>query len=328
MIRALFILTHEERVRRRYVEALRTRFPEIDVRVVDHHSKAGEYIGSTDVLLTFGTMMSDEVARAARRLKWIQVLGTGTDGVVDLPSLDRDVIVTRVRGIHGPAMSEAALALMLALGRDLPRALRNQQRRAWERWPSTLLCGKTVGILGMGAIAEALAPRCKAMGMTVVGFSSSPRDAAGFERVCAREALLREACGLDYLVVLVPLSAETRRLVDARVLGAMKPTAFLVNLARGGIVDEQALAAALERGAIAGAALDVFEQEPLPGSSPLWTAPNLIVTPHLGGVYDHYVDDVMPIVDENMRCFLAGDFARMKERVPHLQTGIEERRQT
>lgn len=314
-MRALFILTHEERVRRRYVDALRSAFPDIEVQVVDHHAKACERIESVDVLLTFGTMMSDDVLKRASRLKWIQVLGTGTDGVVDQPSLRPDVLVTRVRGIHGPAMSEAALAAMLALGRDLPRSLRCQQRRSWERWPSTLLSGKTVGILGMGAIAEALAPRCKALGMTVVGLSATPREAPGFDRTHARSRLNELAGEFDFLVVLVPLSPQTRRLVDARTFASMKPTSFLVNLARGGIVDESALVAALESGAIAGAALDVFEEEPLPEASPLWSARKLIVTTHLGGYYDRYADDVMPLVVENMRLFIAGDIAGMRHKV-------------
>lgn len=307
----MFILGHSEKVRGRYVDGLRAKFPDLDVHSVDHWSRASDCIGSTDVVLTFCGMLSDEVVRVAHRLKWIQVLGTGTDGVVDLPSLRPNVIVTRVRGIHGAAMSEAALSAMLSLSRNLPRALRNQQRHLWERWPSTLLAGKTVGILGMGAIAEALAPRCKALGMTVLGVSASQRPAAGFDRVCLRSDLHAVVGEFDYLVVLVPLSAATRRIIDARLIAAMKPTSYLINLARGGIVDERALAAALEEESIAGASLDVFDEEPLPTTSPLWSTKNLIVTPHLGGMHDRYVDDVLPIVEANMRCFLTGAFEQM-----------------
>jgi D-2-hydroxyacid dehydrogenase (NADP+) len=311
MINALFILTYPETLRNRYVDGLQRAFPDIDINVVDHHSKVEPYIGNTDVLLTFGTMMADHVAAAAPNLKWIQVLGTGTDGVRDSPSLRPEVIVTNVRGIQGAAMSEAALAAMLALSRDLARSIRCQGLQSWERWPATLLNGKTVGILGVGAIAEALAPRCKAMGMTVTGISSVPRVVAGFDKVRARAELAEAIGDFDYLVVLIPLSAETRHIVDARMFAAMKPTSYLINLARGDVVDEGALVQALEQGQIAGAALDVFSQEPVLTGHPLWSAKNLIMTSHQGGFYDRYVDDVLPFVVQNMHRFLAGNVKNM-----------------
>ena len=120
--------------------------------------------------------------RGARRqkLKWIQALGTGVDNIVDLPSLGKEVLVTNIRGIHGAPVSEATIAYMLSLARDLPRSVHAQDRGAWERWPSQLLDGKTVGILGVGLIAEYLAPICKAFGMTVIGISGSPRPRQRF----------------------------------------------------------------------------------------------------------------------------------------------------
>ncbi len=314
-VRAVFILSQPETIRRRYAEGLRARFPGIDVRVADQPDQAGRLVEDAQVVLTFGSTMSDALARRARRLQWIQVLGTGTDGVADLPSLRPEVIVTRAHGIHGAAMSEAALAAMLSLARDLPRAVRCQQRHSWERWPASLLAGRTVGILGLGAIAQELAPRCKALGMTVLGISSTVRTVAGFDRVHPRADLRQVVRDLDHLVVLAPLTAQTRHLVDAGVLAAMKPTAFVVNLARGGVVDEAALVAALERGTIAGAAADVFEHEPLPTDSRLWSTRNLSITCHLGGMHDRYVDDVMPIVERNMRCFLSGDWRGMVGRL-------------
>lgn len=311
MTNALFILTYPEKIRNQYVAGLQKEFADINIHVVDHHSKVGPYIASTDVLLTFGTMMADHVAAAAPNLKWIQALGTGTDGILDLESLRSDVIVTNVRGIQGAAMSEAALTAMLALSRDLPRSIRCQELQSWERWPTTLLHGKTIGILGVGAIAEALAPRCKAMGMTVVGIDLVPRDVAGFDKVRPRSELAEAIGEFDYLVVLLPLSVETRNTVSAEVIEAMKPTSYLINIARGGVVDEGALISALESGKIAGAALDVFCEEPLPMGHPLWSVKNLIITSHLGGFYDRYVDDALPIVVDNMRRFLAGDVKNM-----------------
>jgi D-2-hydroxyacid dehydrogenase (NADP+) len=311
MTNALFILTYPEKLRNQYVDGLQEEFPNININIVDHHSKVDPYIGSADVLLTFGTMMADHVAAAAPNLKWIQALGTGTDGIRDLQSLRPEVIVTNVRGIQGAAMSEAALTAMLALSRDLARSVRCQELQSWERWPATLLYGKTVGILGVGAIAEDLAPRCKAMGMTVVGISSVPREIPGFDRIRRRSELTQAIGEFDYLVVLIPLSAETRNMINAEALAAMKPTSYLINLARGGVIDERALIRALGKGKIAGAALDVFCEEPLSKGHPLWSVKNLIITSHLGGFYDRYVDDVLPFIVENMHRFLAGDAKNM-----------------
>jgi phosphoglycerate dehydrogenase-like enzyme len=313
----LILLTLPDAVSAQYYERIRTRFPDLSVNMVDHHSKVGPYIGAADILVTFGPMMADRVLKEAANLKWIQALGTGVDGIVDQPSLREDVLVTNLHGIHGPPVSEAALAAMLALSRDLPRLLRNQAARTWDRFPARLLKDKTVGILGVGVIAAELAPKCKAFGMTVVGISATPRAVPGFDRMYRREELERAVRELDYLVLLTPYSQATRGIVDATVLASMKPTSFLVNLARGGVVDEPALIEALQEGRIAGAALDVFGQEPLPEAHPLWAMPNVIITPHLGGFCDVYADYALPIVEENLRRFLAGHRGDMINVVGH-----------
>jgi len=317
MTNVLVILTHAEPVRRRYYDGIKARFPNVVLNVVDHHSKARPYLATADVLLTFGTMTYDRLIDDAPRLRWIQALGTGTDGIIDLPSFRPGITVTNMRGIHGAAMSEAALVAMLALARDFPRSVRAQDRHSWERWPSRLLNGATVGIFGIGSIAEALAPRCKALGMTVVGISSVERKVVGFDRIFGRDEMLDAAHDLDYLVVLTPYSVATRNAVGARFLAAMKPTAYVINLARGGVVDESALVKALDQKQIAGAALDVFTNEPLPADHPLWGRTNVIVTAHLGGLYDRYVDDAMPTIAHNLSCFLAADMKGMINLVEH-----------
>jgi len=227
------------------------------------------------------------------------------------PSLGKEVVVTNIRGIHGAPVSEATIAYMLSLARDMPRSVHAQDRSTWERWPARLLDGKTVGILGVGLIAEYLAPICRQFGMTVVGISGNPRPAKGFDRVVARTELMKVVPELDYLVALAPLTPETRGIVGAKVLAAMKSTAYLINVARGGVVDEPALMAALENGAIAGAALDVFSQEPLPNDNPLWKAKNITIFPHLGGYSHGYEDRAMPTIADNMERFLVGDLMRM-----------------
>ena len=308
----LLILTEvQEAMRARYKAMLLERFPQLTINVVGHHNDVGPYIADTDILLCFSPPMADHVVRDAPKLKWIQALGTGVDNIVDLPSLDKEVIVTNIRGIHGAPVSEATIAYMLSLARDMPRSTHAQDKSTWERWPARLLDGKIVGILGVGLIAEYLAPICKQFGMTVVGVSGSPRPAKGFDRMVARNDLLKIAPELDYLVALAPLTPETRGIIGAKLLAAMKPSAYLINVARGGVVDEKALIAALEAGTIAGAALDVFSEEPLPPGNPLWKTKNLTIFSHLGGYSHGYEDRAMPTIEGNMRKFLSNDLKNM-----------------
>jgi D-2-hydroxyacid dehydrogenase (NADP+) len=311
MTQILLLLAMPEAVRAQYRDGIKAKFPGLTVNVVDHHGKVDPYIKSADILMTFGPMMSERVLEQAANLKWIQALGTGVDGIVDRPSLRDDVVVTNLHGVHGPPVSEAALMSLLALSRQLPRSVRNQSAHKWERFPARLLRDKTVGIFGIGIIAEELAPKCKAFGMTVVGITSVRRAVPGFDTVYAREELVEAVRGLDYLVLLTPYTAATRHSVDAMVLAAMKRSAYLVNLARGGVVDEAALIDALREKRIAGAALDVFAEEPLPADHPFWDMEEVIVTTHQGGFCDVYVDFALPVIEENLRKFLAGDTAGM-----------------
>ncbi|HUL91471.1 MAG TPA: D-2-hydroxyacid dehydrogenase [Burkholderiales bacterium] len=311
MTKLLVLLTLPEKITMQYYNGLRSAFPELAIDLVDHHSKVDPYIGDADILLTFGAHMADHVLEKGKKLRWIQALGTGVDGIVDRPPFREGVLVTNMHGLHGDSVPEAAIMLMLALARDLPRAMRNRNARKWERYPSRLLKGKSVGIFGVGAIARSLAPKCKSFGMRVDGISSSPRVMEGFDRVVHRDELERAVRDLDFLVLLTPYTPETRGIVDARVLGAMKPSAFLVNLARGGIVDEDALLAALREKRLAGAALDVFATEPLPEGHPFWSMDNVIVTPHLGGFHDQYAEEALPTLVDNFRKFLAGDIDGM-----------------
>jgi phosphoglycerate dehydrogenase-like enzyme len=317
MSNLLILLTLPENIRHQYRDRLRAKFPGLVINIADHHSKAGPFAAAADILLTFAPMMSDEVLRHAVNLKWVQALGTGVDNLIDLPSLRKNVLVTNMHGIHGPPLSEAALAAMLALARDVPRAVRSQDLHQWVRWPARLLHGKTVGIFGVGVIAGELAPKCKAFGMKVVGISSAQRQVEGFDHMYARDDLITAVKELDFFVLLTPLTAATRGIVDARVLAAMKPGSYLINIARGGVVDETALANALQQGKIAGAALDVFVQEPLPPDHPFWSMKNVIITTHQGGFCDVYPDLAWPIIEANMQCFLSGDTKNMINMVEH-----------
>jgi D-2-hydroxyacid dehydrogenase (NADP+) len=314
MTNVLILLAVSDEIRANYAKKLTDAFPGLTVHTTNHRTKAAPYMATADVLMTFGPLVSRELFENAPNLKWIQSLGTGVDGLADQPVLRDDVILTRVHGIVAP-VAESVIGALLALSRDMPRSFENQNRRMWERYPSRLLLGKTAGILGVGAIAEALAPKCKAFGMNVVGLSSNPRIISGFDEIIPVGELKAAAPRFDYLVILTPYSPATHHIVDGSVLEAMKPTGFLVNVARGGVLDEAALIAALESGRLAGAALDVFHEEPLPPEHPFWAMRNVIVTPHLAGMCDIYPDLVMPTVIENMRHYLNGDTAGMINRV-------------
>ena len=313
MARLLIVLTLPPAVTADYRARLAQKFPQIDIDIAATTEQAVAAMPKADMLLTFGQMMKNlklDLA-GADNLKWVQALGTGLDGITDQPALKPRVTVTSLHGVHGAPVSEAALASMLALSRNLPGAIRAQDERQWKRWPAKLLHEKTVGILGIGVIAEALAPKCKAMGMTVVGVTSKPRAVAGFDRVHAMDELPSVLPQLDYLVLLTPYSPATHHMVDAKVFAAMKSTCYLVNVARGGVVDETAMIEALRTKKFAGAALDVFEHEPLPPDHPLWGFENVIITTHQGGFCDTYVDLAMPILQHNMGCFLKGDLKDM-----------------
>lgn len=307
----LLLLALPGRAGAHYRDRLRDAFPDLTVNLVDHHSRVDPYISEADVLITFGAHMSDRVLEQGSRLQWIQALGTGVDGIVDRPALRDGVIVTNLHGHHGPAVSEAVLGYMFAFSRDLPRALTSQRAGRWDRFPATLLNGKTVGILGVGAIGEALAARCAALGMRVEGVSAGRRSAPGFDRVWPRDQLTDAVREFDFLVLLIPYGPETHGIVDARVLSAMKPTSYLINVARGGVLDEPALVRALEQRTIAGAGLDVFSEEPLPEGHRLWTLENVLITPHTAGMHVGYADEALPVVEENVRRFLAGERANL-----------------
>ena len=166
--------------------------------------------------MCFGPQVKTDFFKDTPKLKWVHSLGTGTDGITDSPYLGKDVIVTATRGIHGVPMSEMAFLMMLAFNRDLRRIERQRGEQKWERYPGMTLDGKTVGILGLGAIAEDMAPRFKAFGMRVVGISRTKRAIPGFDKIYSRAEIVEAVKELDYFVLLVPLEDDTRNIVERR----------------------------------------------------------------------------------------------------------------
>jgi phosphoglycerate dehydrogenase-like enzyme len=313
-MKLLIFLTHPEPTRSGYEKYLAPRHPELSIKTFGTRDEALARIKDADIFMGFGPQVGKEFFRDTSKLKWVHSLGTGTDGITDSPHLGKDVIVTATRGIHGVPMSEMAFLMMLAFNRDLRRIERQRAEQKWERYPGTLLDQKTVGILGLGAIAEDMAPRFKAFGMRVIGISRTNRPIAGVDKIYSRAEIVDAARELDYFVLLVPLENDTRDIVDEKVLFAMKPTSFLINLARGGVLDEDALLRALQQNKIAGAALDALAKEPLPAGHPLWSLPNVYITPHIGGFCDTYVKDAAMQFEQNLAEFVAGRLDQMIHR--------------
>ena len=310
----LILLPWPTAIRDCYETLLRERFPTLPIRTVGSVAEAGAAIPEADIFMTFGVAVTQDIFPAAKSLKWVHAFGTGVDGIIDQRGLGKEVVVTSTRGIHGAPLSEIAILHMLSLARNFPRSLRSQDKHEWDRFRAKTLQGKRVGILGVGLIAEALAPRVKALGMTVVGISRTPRPLDSFDEWKSRDDLPTAVADLDFLVLLIPLDDTTRHIIDARIISAMKKGAYIINIARGGVIDEVALREALTSGHLGGAALDTVHQEPLDRDDPLWDAPNIIITPHLGGFYDTYPEDSMDQISFNIRKFLAAEYGDMINR--------------
>jgi D-2-hydroxyacid dehydrogenase (NADP+) len=298
---------------RAYAESISRELPALQVFAKSNIADAIACANEAAILVAKAHDITAALVAAMPKLRWIQALTTGVDPLHAL-HLPAGVTVTSARGIHGPQMAELALLYMLALSRELPRMLTNQRHATWQRWGQRLLLGRTAVIVGVGSIGEALAARCKAFGLRVVGITGR-RQADGFDELHAREHLHDVVARADFLVLLTPYTPETHHMIDAAVLSAMPKSSYLINIARGKVVDEGALIEALRSGRIAGAALDVFETEPLPKTSPLWTFDNVIVTPHVGGLSDIYAGQIMPLLMHNLHAYLAGDHASMRNRV-------------
>jgi phosphoglycerate dehydrogenase-like enzyme len=263
-------------------------------------------IATADVLVISG-LWRNELLDRAKRLRFIQSIGAGTDQF-SKESLSRaGVRLASARGVNARAVSEHAMALMLALARRLPEARDNQSKRLWRGMIGDLsaredeLGGKTLVVVGIGAIGDRLARLAKAFDMRVIGIRrNAAAGPGGADAVHGLGELARVLPEADFVALTCPLTKETENLIDAAALGFMKRSAFLINVARGRCVDEAALCRALSVGALAGAAIDVTVEEPLPPTSPLWTMPSALITPHTAGETRRYEDNVLDILEENL----------------------------
>ena len=250
-----------------------------------------------------------EYADAARALKWFQVINAGVDRMAKEGLLDRGFVVTTAAGLAASGIAEYVVGVMVMLAKGLHTSVRDQAKHSWESRRTLELSGKTIGIVGLGEIGRETARRARAFGMRVV---ASRRNVSGVpdadcDELIAHSDLPRLLAQSDYVVVAVPLTPETRHLIGAAELATMRPSAFLVNVARGEVIDQAALISALENGTIAGAGLDVFDPEPLPTDSPLWDMPNVIISPHISGSVEDYGHKATALFLANLRRYVAGE---------------------
>lgn len=241
------------------------------------------------------------------KLRWIQAMTAGVEAWIDAPGLRDDVVLCCARGSHRHSMSENILGALFHLTKPYAAVVQDQKQSRWNKRQSVLLAGQTLGILGLGTIGQELAQKASALGMRVIGTKRAPEPVEGVEEVYAgdeTDEVLRQS---DFVVLLMPATPETDNFINTQRLKAMKPTAWLLNFARGPLIKDADLIAAVKDKTIAGAVLDVFREEPLPATDPFWTTENILVLPHIGGGYAGRGAVVADIFAENARCFLEGE---------------------
>jgi D-2-hydroxyacid dehydrogenase (NADP+) len=247
-----------------------------------------------------------------KNLRWFQQWGAGADWLLDHPDLvKKDFILTSASGVHAVPISEHILSLLLAFARGLPKAIKAQEQKCWLRHQSLKLfelAGKTMLLIGVGAIGERTAEISAGLGMRVLGVRRNSAIAApSVEEMFSPAQLLNVLPRADFVVLTIPLTRETRWIIGEPQLRVMKSSAVIINIGRGGTIQETALIQALESGWIAGAGLDVFEHEPLPVDSPLWEMDNVIITSHYSGLTPHYAERAVEIFTDNLRRYQTGE---------------------
>lgn len=273
----------------------------VTVHACATEADAAAVIAETQVV--YGWKLPPVLYARARKLEWLQAMGAGVDwAVAEAP---RRVVVTRVPGVFGPWMSEYVLAWCSWVTQRTETYRAAQRERRWiETSLPDRLRGKTMTLVGVGDIGREVARVARAVGMHVIGVSRSGQRVPAVERVYRPGHLRRALAAADFVVVVVPLTRRTRGLIDAHALAAMRPGAWLLNISRGAVVDEDALVDALQSRRIAGAILDVFATEPLPADHVLWSLDNVVITPHVAG--PSTVEELAPVFNDNLARWLRG----------------------
>ncbi|MBP2267794.1 phosphoglycerate dehydrogenase-like enzyme [Pseudarthrobacter sp. PvP004] len=296
-----------------YREALPPRLDEVEELAEVRLTKAGglaEAMNGADVLYqwhSFSPALRENWA-AASSLKWVHVSAAGVGQLLFDELINSDVAYTNSRGVLSRAIAEFALGFVLDIAKDSRGSLRLQQGRRWQHRVTRRIQGQRALVVGTGSIGREIASLFRAVGLQVsgAGRSSRPGDEF-FDEIHSSAELAITVNDFDYVVLAAPLTDDTKHLVDAQVLSAMKPTAHLINVGRGELVHTDALVHALRSGSIAGAALDVVHPEPLPEEHPLWSMENVIITSHMSGDTEHYLEDLGKLFVENLKRFNRGE---------------------
>jgi phosphoglycerate dehydrogenase-like enzyme len=293
------------------IPALQAQYPDIQfVFCPDRGEQLARELADADCYMGW---LNRDLFLGAPRLKWIQSPSSGVNYYLDIPEIvNGDVLLTSASGTHAAAVADSTMGMILAMTRGIRSAIIDQVNNVWNPSPirSTLieLTGATVGIVGLGAIGRAFAQRVKAFDTRVIAVDLNPNASSPHvEQVQGLDKLDDLLAESDFVVVLVPYTAQTKNMIGAAQLAKMKPTALLVPMSRGGIVDQDALVDALKSGKIAGAAMDVFYPEPLPVDHELWKLPNVLIAPHIAGGTQHEGKYVLEIFTENLGRFLRNE---------------------
>ncbi|MCX7779760.1 MAG: D-2-hydroxyacid dehydrogenase [Negativicutes bacterium] len=268
--------------------------------------EAGQYIADADILVAWGWMDIRPLFLRAAKLKWLHALSAGVETLIFPEMQNSGIILTNSRGIHGIPISEHIFAMMLTFTRGLHLLLKQQAAKKWRRVPTDELHEKTLGIIGLGSIGREIAKKAKGLGMNVVATKRAVTTELFVDKLYPADQLHEMLPLCDFVVVALPLTEDTKGYFRLEHFQAMKPTAYFFNIARGAVVNEPDLITALEQGLIAGAGLDVFENEPLPEESPLWERENVIITPHLAALSPYYLDRAIKLFADNLARYVNG----------------------
>jgi len=296
-----------------FVERLRRDFPQIDVVHLSDYERVNEEIADADIAIAWS--LRGEQISAARKLKWIHSTATAVHALISRELQESEIVVTNARDVHGPVVAEHAMALAFALAKRLPQAMGYQQQKHWaqeELWTATPrpreLQGATMTIVGLGGIGRPLARLARAAGMRIVGVREHhDRKIGSVDKTYGFADLDRALGEGDFVVLALPVTPRTHHVINAARLACLKPEAYLINVGRGVLIDEEALIAALRARSFTGAALDVASEEPLPPESPLWAMDNVLITPHIAGLTEQMWERHYATFTENLRRFLRGD---------------------
>lgn len=294
-------------VRKEQREQVRSILGEVEFLGVKDFSQVDPEV---EVLVSIGQDISEETLSNYPKLRWIQVMSAGIDHLPLQSIAEHGVALTNARGAHQIQMSEHIMWSILTILRQGQIAIRHQERKVWDQEVHIEeLYGKTVCIVGAGSIGEAVAHKCRAFGMTVWGISHKEKVHQGYDQMGMTNDLPTFLGMSDIVVLILPLTSKTYGLFNADLINKMKTGCYLVNVARGAVVDDEALIEALNAGKIRAAALDVFEQEPLSASSPYWQMENVLLTPHIAGRSRYYLARTFEIFMKNLEVY--PDFSAM-----------------